>query len=41
LQRCGIVLDQDVNAVRNLADYGNRLIAPERPANGSIGQRLY
>jgi IS605 OrfB family transposase len=28
---CGIVLDRDVNAARNLAEYGNRLIAGSGP----------
>jgi putative transposase len=38
---CGLVLDRDVNAARNLAEYGNRLIAGSGPeiANGRGADR--
>ena len=38
---CGIVLDRDANAARNLAEYGNRLIAGSGPeiANGRGADR--
>jgi putative transposase len=38
---CGLVLGQDVNAARNLAEYGNRLIAGSGPeiANGRGADR--
>ena len=32
---CGIVLDRDANAARNLAEYGNRLIAGSGPEIGN------
>jgi transposase len=32
---CGLVLDRDVNAARNLAEYGNRLIAGSGPEIGN------
>ena len=38
---CGIVLDRDVNAARNLAEYGNRQIAGSGPeiSNGRGADR--
>jgi IS605 OrfB family transposase len=38
---CGLVLDRDVNAARNLAEYGNRLIAGSGPemSNGRGADR--